>query len=193
VILLLANLALVAGLLVTGLVARSLSVFAEGADYLVDAVAIGLSLLAMRLGAPSATRPTGRPRLTNYAAAANGAWLLVLSLLLAAGAAYRLVTGTRQVHGLPVLVVSAVAAAVMLAGGLLLGAEAEKDDLGLRAILLDTFGDAAVATGVATTGAVIFATGGLYWLDPAVALVVSLVVAYQAFELLGQVSRALAS
>jgi Co/Zn/Cd efflux system component len=41
------NLALVTALVITGLAARSLAVLAAGADYLADAAAIGVSLLAI--------------------------------------------------------------------------------------------------------------------------------------------------
>jgi Co/Zn/Cd efflux system component len=51
VIVLLLNLSLVTALVVTGLVAYSLAVFAAGADYLADAAAIGVSLLAIWLTA----------------------------------------------------------------------------------------------------------------------------------------------
>lgn len=193
---LVANLALVGALIGVGLAAHSLGVWAEGADYLADAAAIGVALAALRLQAPTATRPQGRPDATRYAALVNAGWLLALSLVVAAGAVDRLAAGTRQVHGLPVLVVSGIAATVMLAGALLLGGDLDDDDddddgaaLSVRAVLLDTAADAAAAGGVAAAGAVILATGGLYWLDPTVALVISLAVATQAARLLTRIRR----
>jgi cation diffusion facilitator family transporter len=194
-----ANLALVVGLIVVGTTAHSVGVWAEGVDYLADAAAIGVSLLAIHLSRRSShRRPGGFARATRYAAAANAGWLLVLSLLVAAGAIDRLVRGVREVHGLPVLVVSGIAALVMLAGALLLGGDDddgddpdEGEELNVRAILLDTAADAAAAAGVAVAGAVIFATGGLYWLDPAVALVIAVVVAWHAARLLHRIRAAL--
>jgi cobalt-zinc-cadmium efflux system protein len=185
------NLAMVAGLVVVGLSSHSLGVLAEGADYLADAAAIGVSLIAIRL--------TQRYRkATAVAALVNGGWLLVLSLLVIAGAVERLATTVRQVHGLPVLIASAVAAAVMLGGAMILGGDADdgddgddNGDLNMRAVLLDTVADAAAAGGVAATGAIILVTGGLYWLDPTVALVIAAVVAYHAIQLLRRVSSAL--
>ena len=44
-VVLLLNLALVAGLVIAGVTAHSLAVFAEGGDYLLDAAAIGAALL----------------------------------------------------------------------------------------------------------------------------------------------------
>jgi cobalt-zinc-cadmium efflux system protein len=193
------NLPLVGALVVVGLSAHSLGVLAEGADYLADAAAIGVSLLAIWLSKrpPTPTRPHGYRRATALAALANGGWLLVLSVLVMAGAIHRLATGTRQVHGLPVLVVSGIAAVVMLVGALILGGDAEDldddqgGDLNMRAVLLDTAADAAASAGVAVTGGVILATGGLYWLDPTVALIISAVVAYHAIRLLRRVAVAL--
>lgn len=196
------NLLLVTMLLAVGLSAYSLSVFAEGADFLADAAAIGVSLLAIWLSKrpPTPQRPGGYPRATALAALVNGGWLLVLSLLVIAGAIERLVNTIKEVHGLPVLVVSGIAAAVMLAGALVLGGDVgdiEEDDaigdLNMRAVLLDTAADAAAAAGVAVTGGVILAADGLYWLDPAVALAISVVVAYHAIRLLRRVVAALRS
>ena len=57
------NLALVAGLVAAGAVAGSLAVLATGGDYLLDAAAVGIALLAARLAGPSAEAArTVRPR-----------------------------------------------------------------------------------------------------------------------------------
>jgi cobalt-zinc-cadmium efflux system protein len=58
-------------------------------------------------------------------------------------------------------------------------------------VLLDTIADAAAAAGVAAAGAVIYASHGLFWLDPAVALTIALVVGYHATRLLFQIRTAL--
>ena len=189
---LIANLALVGALIAVGLSAHSLGVWAEGVDYLADAAAIGVSLLAIALTRrpPTHKRPRGYPRATRNAALVNAGWLLVLSVLVAAAAAERLSTGLPQVHGLPVLVVSGVAAVVMLGGALLLGGDIDDDDdddegnLNMRAVLLDTAADAAAAAGVAVTGGIIYAIHGLYWLDPTVAVAIAVVVGYHATRLL---------
>ncbi len=195
-VVLLLNLALVAGLVAVGVTAHSLAVFAEGSDYLLDAAGVGVALLAIRLSARPASRarPDGYPNATSFAALVNGGWLLVLELLVAAAAADRLITGTPQVDGLPVLVVSGIAALVMTGGALILrgdgdGGEGEagERDLSVAAVLLDTIADAAAAAGVAAAGGIILATGGWYWLDPVVALVIAIVVAYHALMLIWKV------
>ena len=177
--------------------AHSLGVLAEGVDYLADAAAIAVSLLAIWLSnrPPTIKHPHGYPKATLLAAAVNALWLLVLSLLVAAGATSRLVTGTHEVHGLPVLIVSGIAAIVMVVGALILGSDVDdldddndndndNDSLNMRAVFLDTAADAAAAAGVAVAGGIILATGGLFWIDPAVAFVIAIVVGYHAVRLL---------
>jgi cobalt-zinc-cadmium efflux system protein len=183
------NLGLVTALVIIGLAAHSLAVFAAGTDYLADAGAIGVSLLAIRLvgRAPSSARPGGYPNATNIAALINAGWLLILNVAITVAAILRLAAGTRNVEGLPVLIVSSIAAAVMLAGALVLRGDRDQDDdeedLNVKAVLLDTAADAAAAAGVAASGAIILGTGGWYWLDPAVALVIAAVIAYHAQKL----------
>jgi cobalt-zinc-cadmium efflux system protein len=193
------NLSLVAGLVIVGLRAQSLGVLAAGGDYLADAAAIGVSLFAIWLSRPPRPRrPGGYPHATNIAALVNGGWLLILSVLVIVNAIERLVVGAPAVDGLPVLIVSAVAAAVMMAGALILGGELDDDahdgeDLNMKAVLLDTAADAAAAGGVAVSGVVILATGGWYWLDPVVALIIATVIGYHALDLLRRVIAALRS
>lgn len=189
------NLALVAGLLTVGVTAHSLAVLAAGGDYLLDAAGAAVALLAIRIAAGAAGRGH-RQNASNLAALVNAGWLLVLEILVAVAAVGRLASRPPEVHGLPVLIVSAIAALVMTAGVLVLreddDGEEEKRDPSVAAVLLDTLADAAAAAGVAVTGAVIAATGGWYWLDPAVALAIAIVVAYHACALIRRVLRRLA-
>jgi cobalt-zinc-cadmium efflux system protein len=183
------NLVLVAGLVVVGLQAHSLGVIAEGTDYVADALAIVITLVAIRLDR------TRYPKAINLAALINAGWLLMLCGLVAAAAMYRLVTGSIEVHGVPVLIASGIAAVVMFIGALILGGDIDDDagdgDLHVRAVLLDTAGDAAAAGGVALSGAIIAWHDGWYWLDPVVALVIAVVVGFHAIRLLREVGSAL--
>ena len=108
IVVLVLNLGLVAALVIVGITAHSLAVLAEGGGYLLDAAGVAVALLAIRLSARPASR--ARPAPTDVAALVNSGWLLVLELLIIGAAAERLVTRTPQVHGLPVLIVSGVAA-----------------------------------------------------------------------------------
>ena len=191
--------ALIAALVAVGLAAHSLAVLAAGADYLADAGAIGVSLLAIWLAGrpPSPRHPQGHPAATKVAALVNAGWLLVLNVVIAGAAIERLAAGVRRVEGLPVLIVSGIAAAVMLAGAVVLGGDPDDDDggedLNVKAVLLDTAADAAAAAGVAGSGAVILAVGGWYWLDPAVALAIALIVGHHAQKLVRRIAAAFRS
>lgn len=187
------NLGLLGALMTVGVEAHSLGVLAAAVDYLADAAAIGVALIAIRLSSlpPTARRPNGYPKATTWAALVNSGWLFVLSVFVIVAALRRLVAGTHEVHGLPVMVVSGVAAVVMLVGALILGGDADYADeggnLNMRAVLLDTVADSVAAAAVTLVGAVIFATSGNYWLDPAVALLVSGVIAFHALRLMRKV------
>lgn len=191
------NLLLIAALVIVGLGAHSLGVLAAGGDYLADASAIGVSLLAIRLARrlPTLERPDGYPNATNIAALINAGWLLILNIGIVVTAIHRLASGVPEVHGLPVLIVSGIAAAVMLVGALILGGDIddddEEEDLNMKAVLLDTAADAVAAGGVAITGAIILAKAGWYWLDPTVALIIAVVVGYHAVRLIRKVVTAL--
>jgi len=188
------NLALVAALVIVGVTAHSLGVLAAGVDYLADAAAIAVSLFAIRL-AHRPERSAAHANATNIAALVNAGWLLALNVWITVAATRRLVSGVPDVHGLPVLIVSAIAAVVMLAGALIVGTDVEdadgKEDLNVKAVLLDTAADAGAAAGVAVTGAIIFVTGRWNWLDPAVALVIAVVIGYHAGGLIWRVLGAL--
>ena len=183
------NLVLVGGLVAAGIGAHSLGVLAEGGDYLLDAAGAGLALLAIRLSARGVRGRGLGP--TGTAALINAGWLLALELIVAGVSIDRLATRTPPVHGLPVLVASGIAALVMTAGVLILRRDddGEERDLSVAAVLLDTAADAAAAAGVAAAGAVILVAQGWYWLDPAVALTVALLVAYHAVALIRTILR----
>src|SRR5258706_4018873 len=86
------NLALVAALVVVGVTAHSLAVFAEGGDYLLDAAGVGVALLAIWLTARPASRARrdDASKAPNVAALINAGWLLVLEVIVAAAAVDRL-------------------------------------------------------------------------------------------------------
>ena len=175
------NVVMLLALLVVGLLAHSLGVIASGADYLGDALGTGLSLAALQIS----TRGEGHPRATSVAALVNSSLLLLVTIAVAAEAVYRLATGAPKVHGLPVVVVSVIAAIAMVLCAFVLGDVS--GDLSMESVMLDSLADAAAAIGVAVSGAVILLSGGNYWLDSLVALVIALVVAYHAVRLMRRV------
>jgi len=181
------NLAMIVGLFVVGVAAHSFGVLAAGGDYLADSVALALGLLAVRL----AQGPHPRPLATTYAALVNGLALLGVTVFVIVGGARRLLTHTPAVSGLPVLIVSGIAALTMTGGAVILGADAAKEDLHMRSVLLDTVSDALSAAAVAATGLVIYLSGRFYWLDSAAAVLIGVVIGVGALRLLSDVAGAL--
>lgn len=179
------NLVMLLALVAVGLLAHSVGVLASGADYLGDALGTALSLVALRMSA----RRRDAGRANSYAALANSGLLLAVTVSVAAEALHRLISGTPSIHGLPVLIISLIAAAAMISCALILGDV--EGDLSMESVMLDTVADAAAAIGVAIGGAVILITGGTYWLDSLVALLIAVVVAYHAIRLIGRVRAAL--
>jgi cobalt-zinc-cadmium efflux system protein len=186
-ILLALNVAMIVGLVVVGFLAHSLGVLAAGGDYVADSAAIALGILAVavreRVGAHSKA-PT-------YVAAVNGTVLLAVTALVLVEAVRRLVHGTPEIQGLPVLVVSGIATVVMVAGVFVLGVGARDEDLHMRSVLLDTVSDALASAGVAVSGAIIYVTGRYFWLDSLLSLVIAVVIGVGAVRLLAAVIVAL--
>jgi cobalt-zinc-cadmium efflux system protein len=184
------NVALATALVVVGVAANSLGLFAAAGDTVTDVAAVLVSLVAVRLArrSPTAQRSFGYHRSTILAAQANAVAILVVTVLIAAEAVRRLQNPV-TVHGLPVLVVAGIAAAVNGAAALVLAGD--RHDLNMRAVLLDTVGDAAANAGVAVAGAVILVAGRYDWLDPAVSLVIAAVIGVRAIRLLAQAADVL--
>ena len=183
------NVVLAAALVVVGFVAHSLGLFAAAGDTVTDVAAVLLSLFAVRLArrSPTAQRSFGYHRSTILAAQANAAAILVVSVVIVVEGIRRL-DHTPTVHGGPMLVVAGIAALVNIAAAFLLGGD---DDLNMRAVMLDSVGDAAANAGVAVSGAVILATSGAEWLDPVVSIVIAVVIAVRAVRLLKQTADVL--
>jgi len=181
------NLTMIVALVLVGLSAHSLGVLAAGGDYVADSTAIGLGILAVTIR----DRVGEHSKAPTAVAGINAAALLVVSVLVLAAAVRRLIQGTPDIHGLPVLVVSAVATAVMLAGVLVLGTGAGREDLHMRSVLLDTVSDAVASAAVAVSGLVIYLTGRFFWLDSALSAAIAVVVGVGAARLLRDVVRSL--
>lgn len=184
------NAALIVGLVVVGVLAGSVSVLAAAGDTVADCLALVLGLVAIALrdrdpDHPHANRPIA------IAALVNGSLLLAVTVWVVVEAITRLREGSPPVEGLPVVIVSLVTMIVMLAGAFVLGLSAGDEDLHMRSVLLDALADAAVAAAIVIAGVIILLTGGAYWLDPVLALGVSLVIAVAAIRLIAKSVAAL--
>ena len=180
------NIFMITGLVIVGLSSHSLGVLAAGGDYLLDCSSITLGLLAIYIR----DRASGESKATTIVALINSVFLLVITSYVVFGAVHRLSSDTPQIKALPILIVSSIAAVVMAAGAFIIGGD-DADDLHMRSVLLDTISDAVAAAALAITGAIILITKGFYWADSVVALIISIVIAYQAVRLLRDAVREL--
>jgi cobalt-zinc-cadmium efflux system protein len=196
-IVLVLNLVIVAAQAVVGVVANSLGLLADAGHSLTDVAAVAVSLYAVRLTRRPATarRSYGFHRSTVLAAQANAAGLLAVTALIVFFGVRGLLDPPAVEGGwvLAAAVVSAVvngAAAWMLARGATRhgshGGHGHHRDLNMRSAALHMVGDAVTSAGVALTAVVILATGGFQWLDPAVSLVIAVLIAVQAVRLVGE-------
>jgi cobalt-zinc-cadmium efflux system protein len=169
--------------LIAGLMTGSLALLADAAHNLTDVagllIAWGAAVLASR---PPTSRFTyGFGRATILAALANAA-----AVLIGVGAvlweAVQRFSDPVDVPGATILVVALVGTAIN-AGTALLFRESRHGDLNAEGAFLHMAADAAVSLAVVIAAATILLTGWA-WLDPAIAILVSLVIAWTAFGLL---------
>ena len=189
-IVLVLNTALIGGLVTVGVTAGSVSVLAAAGDTLADSVALILGLIAValrdrKIDHPGATKPLA------IVALINATILLVVTIGVVIEAIVRLREGPPAVLGLPMAIVSLITLAVMITGALVLGLSAHREDIHMKSVLIDTLADAAAAAGVLVAGTVIWLAGGLYWLDPVIALVLAAVIGFAGIRLAIQAIAAL--
>jgi cobalt-zinc-cadmium efflux system protein len=181
------NLLMIAGLVLVGMSSHSLGVLAAGGDFAADSTAIILGILAIQIS----KHPHGHPKATTYVAFINALALLIVTTVVIYEGIHRLTSEVPKIEGLPVLIVSLIATIFMAASIFILGKDAGKEDLHMRSVFLDTVSDGIASTAVAVSGAVIYFANDFYWLDSALAILIGLVIGYQAVKLLRDVVIAL--
>ena len=184
------NAALVVTQVVVGIVAHSIGLVADAGHNLTDVAAVTLAIFAVHLtNRPGDDRRSfGYHRSTILAAQANAAALLVVMALIVYEAINRL-ANPQAIEAGPVIVVAAVATVINLVSARIL--DDHSHDLNMRAALLHMTSDALTSAGVAIAAIVIATTGGNDWLDPAVSLVIAVVIAVRAAQLLGAATHVL--
>jgi cobalt-zinc-cadmium efflux system protein len=168
-----------------GFFADSVALLADAGHNLSDVLGLALAWA----GAVMATRPRSDRFTYGLKKAPILAALFNAILLLVAIGAILLEGVRRLFHPEPSngSVVMAVAAIGILVNGITawLFASGRKHDLNIRGAYLHMAADAGVSLGVVFAGALILFTG-LEWIDPAVSIVVALVILWGTFDLLKQ-------
>lgn len=179
------NSAFIVAEVAAGFFADSVALLADAGHNLSDVLGLALAWA----GAVMATRPRSDRFTYGLKKAPILAALLNAILLLVAIGAILLESVRRLFHPEPAngSIVMLVAAIGIVVNGVtaLLFASGRKHDLNIRGAYLHMAADAAVSVGVVIAGAVILYTGRL-WIDPAVSIVVALVILWSTFDLLKQ-------
>jgi cobalt-zinc-cadmium efflux system protein len=166
-----------------GIASHSLALFADAGHNLGDVLGLAAAWGASVI---SRSRPGGRYTYglrgsTILVALANAVLLLVITGGIAWEAILRL-QAPEPLSGLTIVVVAAIGIVVNGTTALLFMSGRE-GDLNIRGAYLHLASDAVVALGVVVAGALILWTGWL-WLDPAISLIVSIVIILGTWSLL---------
>ncbi len=158
-----------------GLMTGSLALLADAGHNLSDVLGLLLAWGASHLSkrAPSRRRTYGWRRSTIMAALLNA----VLLLVAVGGIAWEAIRRAQEpiaVPGGPIMIVAGIGFLINGATALLF-LSSRRHDLNARGAFLHMAADAAVSLGVVASGAAILATGWA-WLDPAVSLVIAVVI-----------------
>jgi cobalt-zinc-cadmium efflux system protein len=163
--------------LIGGIVANSLALMSDAAHVTMDVVALAIAVAAaIQAARPANERQTfGFARLEILAGLGNSALLLAVTILIVVEAIHRF-ANPEPSGGALMIIVAAIGLAVNVATGLML-LRSETQTLNSRAAMLHIAGDALGAIAVVIGGAVIALTGAA-WIDPALSLFVSVIIAF---------------
>lgn len=177
------NLAFVAAEFVFGFAANSLALLSDAGHNLSDVFGLLLAWGALHLSRtlPSRRYTYGWRRSSILAALANAIILLVVVGGIAWEAVLR-IEKPEPVSSITVMVVAALGVAINGVSAMLFWSGRSKD-INVKAAFLHLAGDAAVSLGVVLAGLAIMTTGHT-WIDPAMSLVVSVVIAVSTWGLL---------
>lgn len=177
------NAAYVAIEAVAGLAVHSVALLADAGHNLGDVIALSGAWLAAWLGtrSPTGQYTYGFRRASILAALANAIILLVVTGGIGWAAIERLITPEPTGGG--VIIIVAVAGIIVngITAFLFMGGRGQ--DLNVRAAFTHMAADASLAAGVAVAGAIILFTGWLR-VDPAVSLLISMVIVAGTWDLL---------
>ncbi|MDX2243228.1 MAG: cation diffusion facilitator family transporter [Leptolyngbyaceae cyanobacterium bins.302] len=167
---------------VYGILANSLALLADAGHNLSDVLGLILAWIASLLARrpPTARRTFGLRRSSILAALLNASFLLVIS----GGIAWEAILRFREpapVAGMTVIVVAAIGIAINT-GSALMFLSGRDRDLNIKGAFLHLVADAVVSVGVVLVGIAIVLTGQL-WFDPAVSLIVSVVIIVGTWQL----------
>jgi len=177
--------------LIGGLWTGSLALLSDAAHVFMDVFALSLSYVAMRLSAlpPDDRHTYGYHRLEVLAALANGITLGGIAVGIFVEAYHRFIT-PEPVRGMEMLVIAAIGLMVNLVVAFVLGWHTHSDgsnlhehDVNVRSAFLHVLGDAVSSVGV-IVAAVLITSTGLAWIDPAMSVLIGLLILVSSYRVL---------
>lgn len=177
------NLGFVIAEVAYGLRSHSLALISDAGHNLGDVFGLLMAFGAVYLGKslPTKHRTYGLRR-SSILAALSSAILLLIVVGSIASEAIRRIGHPEPIAGNVVIWVAAVGVLINTVSALLFAA-GRRHDINIRATFVHMVVDAAVSLGVVITGFAIQATGW-YWLDPAVSLLIGVVIVWGTWQLL---------
>jgi len=176
------NVGIVIVQLTAGFASGSLGLLADAGHNLTDVLALTVALMAVLLTRRPRTgqRSFGWHRATVLAALFNAASILAVCVFVVVEAVQRL--------GDPQPVDGGIVVGFAMLGAIFNGIAAfvvhdGSSDVNMRGALLHLISDALTSVAVAVCGLVMLLTDSFYWLDPAIALVISVLIAWQGWRL----------
>ncbi len=168
------SIAILAGEVIGGYLSHSLALLSDAGHMLIDSLAVGLGLLAERIGRrpPDRRATLGYQRVGLLAALINGVSLLLLSVFLLYEA-YQRFLSPAEIDITIMLPIAFLGLSGNLLMAIILGHDHE--DVNLRAVWLHILGDTLSSLGVITSGIIIYFTGWVY-ADPIASLLISLTI-----------------
>jgi cobalt-zinc-cadmium efflux system protein len=168
---------------VGGIFANSLALLSDAGHLFTDLVALGLTLVAVRqVQRPSNRRMTfGYHRVGILVALFNAVTLIGITGAIFLGAALRFRDPPEVEGGLTL----AVAVVGLAANGFVMGLlwRRQRANLTVHSAFLHVIGDALGSLAVIASGAIILATGW-FWFDPAISVLIGLIIAFGAWRIL---------
>jgi cobalt-zinc-cadmium efflux system protein len=178
-------LVIMAAEIIGGIFSNSLALLSDAGHMLVDALALGLSLFAMRVARrpPTATKTFGYHRVEILAALANGTILVLLSAFIFYGAYQRFLEPPAVKT--PLMLTIAIVGLFANVGGVLLLNRASRRSLNIRAAYWHIIGDTIASVGVITAGIIISLTG-YYVADAIASVVIAMIILWGAVRIVGE-------
>jgi cobalt-zinc-cadmium efflux system protein len=159
-----------------GIVSKSLALLSDAGHMLTDVFALGLSMIAMRIGRkPSDRRATfGYQRIGLLAAVINAVSLIVIALFIFYESYHRFLSPP-QIHTTTMLIIAGIGLTGNILIALILGHSHK--DLNIKSAWLHVLGDTLSSVGVIISGIIIYYTGWLF-ADPVASILIGVIILF---------------